>query len=240
VELVALALTPLTFLALFALERRHAGRAQPAVRRWTAKGMLWFAVVAAGYLAVVPAASAIVASPLHAPAIVAPLAFVVADAIGWFVHHALHRVRLLWRWTHQLHHSVERVDVAGALYLHPIEVALQLATLVFVVVALGLPRAGATWAAYLAIAGQVFVHANIRTPQWLGWIIQRPEAHAVHHTRGLHAYNYGLLPLWDRAFGTFRNPRVFTSEPAGFGPGSSRQVLAMLVGREVEQPGEHR
>jgi sterol desaturase/sphingolipid hydroxylase (fatty acid hydroxylase superfamily) len=77
-----------------------------------------------------------------------------------------------------------------------------------------------------------FQHMNMRTPQWLGFIIQRPEAHAVHHARGVHAYNYGNFMLWDIVLGTWRNPTTFT-EPAGFWDGASAQLFPMLVGRDV-------
>ena len=36
----------------------------------------------------------------------------------------------------------------------------------------------------------IFQHANIKTPQWIGYVIQRPESHSIHHGRGIHAYNY--------------------------------------------------
>ena len=35
----------------------------------------------------------------------------------------------------------------------------------------------------------------------------RPEAHCIHHQRGVHAYNYGNIPLWDVVFGTLPQPR---------------------------------
>jgi hypothetical protein len=76
----------------------------------------------------------------------------------------------------------------------------------------------------------------VHTPQWLGWIIQRPEAHAVHHARGVHAYNYGNFMLWDILFGTFRNPAGF-SGPAGFWDGASSKVGAMLIGRDIGAAG---
>src|SRR5262249_50017403 len=147
------------------------------------KGALWFAAAAALYLTIIPA----VPGWLHAPAAAAPIAFVLADALGSLVHRAFHRIRPLWR-VHQLHHSAARVDVAGALYQHPLDAVLQLALLAGAVAVLGLPREGAALAAYFALAAQLFVHANIRTPEWVGWIVQRPEAHSVHHERGLHAY----------------------------------------------------
>jgi sterol desaturase/sphingolipid hydroxylase (fatty acid hydroxylase superfamily) len=78
----------------------------------------------------------------------------------------------------------------------------------------------------------MFQHTNIRTPHWLGYIVTRPESHAVHHQRGVHAYNYGDIPLFDIVLGTFRNPREWQEE-AGFFDGSSRQMGPMLIGKEI-------
>ena len=81
----------------------------------------------------------------------------------------------------------------------------------------------------------VFQHANVKTPEWLGYIIQRPENHSVHHQRGVHAHNYGDIALWDMVFGTFRNPKDFPAE-AGYYDGASARVGAMLIGRDVTEP----
>lgn len=225
---------PVTFVALLALECAWPGRPLPAVPGWLAKGALWFAVACAAY-AFGPARLA----SGERGALAAIAAFVIADAISHAVHRALHRIAPLWRWTHQLHHSAERIDVAAAMYRHPFDVALQLAALAVPVVALGLAPAAAALAAYLALAARLFAHTNVRTPQWIGWIVQRPEAHAVHHARGVHAYNYGSLTIWDTLLGTFRNPARFSSEPAGYWDGASREVGKMLVGKDVgEQQGE--
>ena len=53
---------------------------------------------------------------------------------------------------------------------------------------------------------------NIRTPRLLGYLIQRPEQHGLHHERDVHAYNYASLMLWDLLFGTFRNPESFPTQ----------------------------
>ena len=53
---------------------------------------------------------------------------------------------------------------------------------------------------------ELLYHWNVSTPAWLGYLIQRPESHCVHHQHGLHRYNYADLPVWDMLFGTFRNP----------------------------------
>jgi len=73
---------------------------------------------------------------------------------------------------------------------------------------------------------------SFRTPRWLGYIIQRPESHSVHHGKNIHRYNYSDLPLWDIVFGTFRNPESFQKEH-GFYPGSSERLVEMLTFRDV-------
>jgi sterol desaturase/sphingolipid hydroxylase (fatty acid hydroxylase superfamily) len=77
-----------------------------------------------------------------------------------------------------------------------------------------------------------FQHTNIRTPQWLGYIVQRPESHSVHHARGVHHYNFSDLPLFDILFGTFRNPKDFAAE-SGFEGVSSAQIGPMLLFKDV-------
>jgi sterol desaturase/sphingolipid hydroxylase (fatty acid hydroxylase superfamily) len=102
------------------------------------------------------------------------------------------------------------------------------------VLAVGLTPAAAT-TAMLAIAFMgIFQHANVRTPRWLGYLIQRPESHTIHHGRGVHRYNYADLPVLDMLFGTFRNPKGFELE-TGFYPGASERVADMLLFRDVSR-----
>ena len=152
----------------------------------------------------------------------------------WY-HRAAHGLDWLWRAAHQMHHSAESVEALGAYYLHPLDTALftTWSALVFFPL-LGLdPVAAALASAFLAF-NAVFQHANIRTPRWLGYLIQRPESHGIHHERGVHRYNYSDLPLWDIVFGTFRNPVRWEAQ-AGFYDGASSRVGAMLVGRDVSE-----
>jgi sterol desaturase/sphingolipid hydroxylase (fatty acid hydroxylase superfamily) len=160
----------------------------------------------------------------------------VYEFVHYWYHRTAHRSDWLWRATHQMHHAPESVETLGAFYLHPLDNALftAWATLVFVPF-LGLtPEAAGVASAFLTF-NAVFQHANIRTPRWLGYLIQRPESHGVHHERGVHAYNYSDLPLWDIVFGTFRNPERWDGQ-AGFYDGASNRVGAMLVGRDVSRP----
>lgn len=155
-------------------------------------------------------------------------------------HRLLHRVPLLWRALHQMHHSAERIDVWGAYWFHPLDVvAFSALTSLCLVGVLGVSAEAALIASLAATACSLFQHANLRTPRWLGWLVQRPENHAVHHERGLHAFNYGDIALFDVLLGTFRNPRTH-DRAAGFRDGASREVAAMLIGRDVSRPDEER
>jgi sterol desaturase/sphingolipid hydroxylase (fatty acid hydroxylase superfamily) len=161
------------------------------------------------------------------------LGIVFSELIVYWSHRLHHSVSVLWRWIHQLHHSAERVDAIGAAYFHPFEIleGTVVGVLLFNLV-LGLtPEAAFLSGAWQAFNG-VFQHGNIDTPAWLGYVIQRPEAHAIHHERGVHHFNYANLPLWDIVFGTHRNPTSWQGT-AGFYPGASKQTLRMLIGRDI-------
>lgn len=158
------------------------------------------------------------------------------ELVHYWYHRTAHRSKVLWRWAHQMHHSAESVDAFSALYAHPVDTFFfsSWPSLVFFPV-LGLrPEAGVLAGVFLTF-NTMFQHANINTPRWLGYIIQRPESHSVHHERGWHRSNYSDLPLWDVVFGTFENPTTFEGE-AGFWDGASSRVLAMLFGRDVSDP----
>jgi sterol desaturase/sphingolipid hydroxylase (fatty acid hydroxylase superfamily) len=78
---------------------------------------------------------------------------------------------------------------------------------------------------------ELFYHWNVRTPRRVGYLLQRPESHCVHHQAGVHAFNYADLPLWDMAFGTFRNPQAWEATCC-FGA-DERRLAAMLRGPDL-------
>lgn len=148
-------------------------------------------------------------------------------------HRTMHNVQPLWRWLHQMHHSAERVDIWGTFYFHPFDmIGWALLGSCALVLGIGLTAEAALVVSVVAAFCTIFQHANVLTPRWLGYLVTRPESHSVHHERGVHAYNYGDIPLFDMLFGTFRNPREWQAE-AGFFDGSSRQMGKMLIGREI-------
>jgi sterol desaturase/sphingolipid hydroxylase (fatty acid hydroxylase superfamily) len=154
----------------------------------------------------------------------------------WY-HRCAHRFEWLWRVAHQMHHSAEAMDAFSANYLHPVDVLLftTWSSLVFFPL-LGLTaEAGAVAGAWVGF-NAMFQHANIRTPRWLGYLVQRPESHVLHHQRGRHQYNYANLPLWDIAFATFVNPGDVGGIQAGFYNGASTRILDMLLCQDVSRP----
>ena len=236
-EIVPL-LIVVTFLVAFALERIFPARPLPKVRLWILKGFVFFFVTGA-VNAVVPALVG-TAVGRFAPvkiegwsfATAVPVLVVASEVFAYGIHRFLHRVHFLWRWTHQMHHSAERLDVAGFGYFHPLDIAVQAGVVTIPVALLGASADAAAIAGFTGFVLAVFQHMNVRTPRWLGYVVLRPEQHSVHHARGVHAYNYGKFAFMDLIFGTFRNPSDFTAEQ-GFWDGASAKVGAMLIGRDV-------
>jgi sterol desaturase/sphingolipid hydroxylase (fatty acid hydroxylase superfamily) len=159
--------------------------------------------------------------------------FLVLEFGIYFWHRTMHSMDWLWRLTHQMHHSAERVDIWGAYYFHPVDTLgwalLGSACLVGI---FGMTPEATLVVAILTTIPGMFQHINIRTPHWLGYILQRPESHLIHHQRGVHAWNYGDIPLPDMIFGTYRNPREWDGQN-GFHDGSTMQIPEMLAFRKI-------
>ena len=166
----------------------------------------------------------------------AAVGILVYELAHYAYHRAAHRFDWIWRGAHQMHHSTESLDAFGAYYSHPLD-TFAFASLPVLVTfpLLGLrPEAAAIVFCFIGV-NAMFQHANIRTPRWLGYFVQRPESHAHHHAA--HGDNYADLPLWDIVFGTFRNPEEM-AERTGFYHGASARVGEMLIGRDVSEPPE--
>jgi sterol desaturase/sphingolipid hydroxylase (fatty acid hydroxylase superfamily) len=159
--------------------------------------------------------------------------YVVMEGVIYGWHRTMHTFDFTWRGFHQIHHSPNRVDIPGSTLFHPTEMIvgtmLQVGCTVFV---LGLEPLAAGIVGYLIAFNTFFQHWNVRTPQWLGYLIQRPESHCEHHRMRVHFYNFSDFPPWDMLFGTFRNPRAFAG-PCGFEGGADRRLAAMLAFRDV-------
>jgi len=150
-------------------------------------------------------------------------------------HYAMHKNDTLWKIFHQMHHSAERMDSYGAFYFSPMDmIGFSLLGSLCLVVVAGFTAQAATLFILITTFLAIFQHANISTPTWIGYIVQRPEAHTVHHAKGIHAYNYSDISLFDIIFGTFNNPKRYEHE-TGFYDGASKRVWDMLTFKDINK-----
>ena len=150
----------------------------------------------------------------------APLAFVAADFIGYWVHRAQHH-GALWRF-HSIHHSSPILDWLAAARNHPIADAFSTAAVLGTLLLLGFdPRVLALTAPLGLYA--VLLHANVPWGRsWVRYVVATPLFHRWHHAHPSElphqlssGVNFaGLLPVWDLLFGTFHAP---LTQPAAFG-----------------------
>lgn len=228
--------------ALMAWEAFFPARKLPTVRGWRLRGFAAFAA----YL-MISAYLPIFWSEWLAPLrlfdltslntwAAAAIGIVVYELGAWAWHRSLHGSNTLWRFFHQWHHSAERLDTSGAFWFSPLDMVgwTALSSLCLTVIV------GLSWEATFAATAvitflAVFQHTNVRTPRWLGYVVQRPESHSWHHARGVHAKNYSDLPIFDLLFGTLNNPHDFAPEQ-GFHEGGSTRLLEMLRGKDASVP----
>lgn len=229
------------FLVLLIAEELFPGRPLPKVPAWRPKGLIFYTLnfYVATYLPLLWNETLTQYQVFDLSGlgdlgggIVALLIFEFG-VYAW--HRAMHTSNILWRVFHQMHHSAERVDTYGAFYFSPWDMIgfTALSSLALVVVGGFTPQA-TMYAIYASTFLAVIQHTNIKTPQWMGYIFQRPESHSVHHQKGVHAYNYSDLPLFDILFRTFNNPKDFVAE-TGFYPGASSRIGDMLLFRDVHE-----
>jgi len=232
---------PATYLVLLGLEVLRPARAWPAIRFWRLLGGAFFLVMG-GVVTVAPL--------LLPPAWIAEHRLLDLSGLGiaggfvagylavtfvfyWF-HRAEHAFDPMWRAFHQLHHAPQRVDLSGFAFTHPAEMlATALIASTTTTLVLGIDPRAAALVGYVHAVASMVQHLNVATPRWLSLLFQRPEAHGLHHERGVHHRNFGDLPLWDMVFGTCANPPRFEGE-ADFDQPASGQVGAMLAFADVQ------
>ena len=211
-----------------------ARRAMPQVRFWRLIGMAGFALTLAvnvsAPLLILPWFAGISALDLSGWGAWAALPTVALTTFfTYWSHRVQHRFDLLWRMGHQLHHGVARVDTASAFIFHPVDVFIQVFWTLLASILLGVnPIAGAVAGVALSWIA-LYQHWNIDTPRWTNWLIQRPEAHMLHHEYNVHARNFGDMPVWDMLFGTYANPARADDVQVGFEPERMRRWVAMML-----------
>lgn len=227
------------FLVLMFAEALFPGRPLPKIKNWKVKGISAFVIYffLSSYLPMIwndtLAQYQLIDLSFLGDILGAIVALLIYELGVYIWHYSMHKSNMLWRIFHQMHHSAERVDTYGAFFFSPMDmIGFTLLTSLVLVVAAGFTVQATIYAIYGATFLAVIQHANIKTPQWMGYIFQRPESHSVHHAKGVHAFNYSDLPLFDIILGTFNNPKEFANE-TGFYNGASTRIWEMMVFKDI-------
>jgi len=228
-----------------ALERLFPGRELPRSAGWYRRAL----ALNLAQLAIVVLAGVTWGEWLQGPSLFGIAGALPAAAQGfvcWFVgtfvfywwHRARHELQPLWTALHQIHHSASRIETLTSFYKHPLEIALNsVLSSAIIYPLLGASVEAAAWYSFFAALGEFYYHANLRTPRWTGWLVQRPEHHAIHHQLGVHRHNYGDITWWDRLFGTFREAEGFVAR-CGYEGEREQRLGEMLAFRDVHRGGD--
>ena len=244
-----------TFGLMLLLEALFPARHYPTRRLWRVRGFLFLvgmAVIATFTPLLLPtewlAAHRLIDGSSLGIGLGTLVGYAAVSFVVYVYHRAAHRFGFLWRTFHQMHHAPQRMDLGGSAVFHPLEITVFVSlTTVTTTLVLGLSPEAAALTGFVAQFYSFFQHLNVKTPRVLGYFIQRPEAHFVHHSRDVHAYNYGDLPIWDILFGTYKNPAGYGTGDVGFESPADGRYGAMLATRDVSDsigtrvlaPGPH-
>jgi len=228
------------FTVCFILEKVFAGWKLPVVKTWPVRVMLVNAVQICVVLLAgiswevwLSSWSVFELSEYVSPMLGGFIAYFIATFVFYWWHRWRHEYDFLWRAFHQIHHSPQRLEVITSFYKHPGEMIVNSligSILVYTVLGLSL-EAGAVYTFCTAV-GEFFYHTNIKTPQWVGFIFQRPEMHRIHHQANRHKNNYGDIVWWDMIFGTYENPKEWL-HTCGFAPKREERLVDMLLYKDV-------
>ncbi len=227
---------------MIAIERLWPGQELPSSRLWWLRIIMVNAVqlgivILAGFtwdLWLSSASLFHLGDSMH-PWLAAFVAYFLSTFIYYFWHRIRHESSFFWRLCHQLHHSPQRIELLTSFYKHPVEISINSILSALIVYALlGLSIESAAIYTGLTAVAEYFYHWNVRTPRWLGWLIQRPESHRLHHKFKHHTQNYADLPLWDWIFGTLKNPTKSPSR-CGFEEERELRIPEMLTFQDVHR-----
>lgn len=165
-------------------------------------------------------------------------AYFVASWIFYWWHRLRHDRRWIWLVFHQFHHSVRYNVVLAAFFKHPLEITVNsVVATILVYPVMGLSLEANAWYSIFSAYGEFFYHLNVKTPHWLGYLIQRPESHCAHHWEDKVSSegcpNLADFPIWDILGGTFFNPHDHEVPKIGFSRGRDNKLFEMLIFRNV-------
>jgi sterol desaturase/sphingolipid hydroxylase (fatty acid hydroxylase superfamily) len=158
--------------------------------------------------------------------------YALSDLIGYWTHRLFHRGR--WWPFHAVHHSSEDLDWLSSVRVHPINDLVSKLAQVTPLLLLGFNPFATLSAAPFFTFYAILLHADV---DWdfgpLRGLLASPVFHRWHHSKHPDAIDKnfaGLLPLWDRLFGTFYMP--LDRLPQNFG--IPEKIPSNIVGQLVQ------
>lgn len=142
--------------------------------------------------------------------ILSPVLFILfSDCVIYFIHRGLHS-RLLYRHIHKPHHSFVHTSPYAAFAFHPVDGYAQgVSYHIFVFV---FPFHATVHLVSLIVVSMWTINIHDRVT-WGIPGVNGAAHHTIHHTT--YKSNYGqYFTLWDKVCGTFRDPRVWSSQGA--------------------------
>ena len=132
--------------------------------------------------------------------------YVAYGFLDYWTHRFKHG-RYLWP-LHRFHHSATTFCVLTSDRVHPADHWSRFATVGLVQVFLGVPMGVVIG---IGLFERVMQYARHSRLEWeFGWVgrylVQPPNGHRLHHhvDPAIGGCNFGLMPLWDHVFGTWR------------------------------------
>ncbi len=134
---------------------------------------------------------------------------VLSDFLLYWIHRGFHTSAMMWPF-HAIHHSSKEVDWTTSLRFHPVNIALQSALVLGLMISLGIKPEVIALAAPIDSVIALWQHSNTKTTLGpLKYVIATPVFHRWHHTMPDEGGNMNFAPtfaFWDYAFGTFYMP----------------------------------
>lgn len=133
------------------------------------------------------------------------ITYLLYSFVAYWYHRLRHCVPTLWHYIHYMHHAPAHMDTRVTFWRHPAEILLDSLVILTVGKMIGADIKVIVCVLIVESMLEIFHHSNLRTPKglhWLGYILQLPEQHLIHHQYALHRWNYGTITFWDTLFGT--------------------------------------
>lgn len=157
------------------------------------------------------------------PQVLLLVAAILLVELAAYWRHRIEHQPGLWRF-HATHHADEALHWLSVLRKHPVSKFLEMLVDSLPVLLLGFPAWSILAAQLIRSWWGYFIHADVPwTLGPLGRWLTSPAAHRLHHIRdeALMGSNYGnMLTLWDRLFGTWRDPSAHLDCTTGIAEGT--------------------